>query len=344
MASPPALARARLIDVAREAGVDRTVVGRVLLGSGRNIRVSDQTAARVRAAAQRMNYRPNLSARQLKGVSSRLVGVLVTAGMNQASQGRLMATEREAHARGYRFTIGQVHPGGSDLAAYLDDFEARAIEAILYLDTSHAGIDPRLAAMPRVIYSVKPPSPPVRRPWFVELDRAAASRMAVEHLRQRGRRRVGLVMNRLTSHTAAERHRGYCEAAAAQGGDPRQTVWVARPDDQDPLAHLDGALDYLLDQRGCDGLVAGDDRWAVALVKAIRRRGLRVPQDVAVVGFNNHDIATAVEPELTTIDQQHDLFARAMIDLMERCIRGDKVPPAERGIMIPPRLVVRDST
>jgi len=333
--------RVRLADIAKAAGVTRPVAGKVLLGTGGNIRVSEAAAQRIREAAERLNYRPNSVARQLAGGRSNLLGILMSDRDNKATVQRLFATEREAHRRGYRCVIGQVHDVESTLAGYLEDFEDRGVDGVLHLDTAPDAVAKRLADVPRAVFAVKPSIPGAH---YVELDRAEASRMAVRHLQERGHRLCGLVISSIKGYTASERQRGFVEAHEAMGLSVTPPVWMPGPSATEHLEAATEALDVLVRQKGCTGIVAGNDRWAVALVKAALRSGLNVPRDVAVVGFNNLDIATVVEPQLTTIDQQHDVFAPAAMEMLIKLIEHGPLPLEQRGVTIPPRLVVRASS
>lgn len=335
--------KVRLIDVAREAGVDRTVAGKVLLGSGGNTRVSEATAERIRKVAQRLRYQPNQIARQLKGAPSRLIGVLVSGSMNQPSQQRLIAAEREAYRRGYRLTIGQIH--GEDAQEHLSDFDARGAQALLFLDSVPEAAAPALARHPRVLYSIHPPAPiPDSAPCF-ELDRYAASAMTVEHLAARGRQRIGLIMSRLSSYTANQRYTGHLDTLRRLGLPCKnELIWTPARSSPKPLEQIDLAIEELVGRQGCDALACGSDDWAVAAVKAVRRAGRSVPKDVAVAGFNNLDVATAIEPELTTIDHRHEELARIMIDRAVQWIETGELPESQRHLKLPPTLVVRQST
>jgi DNA-binding LacI/PurR family transcriptional regulator len=84
--------------------------------------------------------------------------------------------------------------------------------------------------------------------------------------------------------------------------------------------------------------------WAASLIKALRVRGIRVPDDVAVVGYLNHYLADWTDPTLTTIDVQHETATNAMVAMLERMIESGPLPKKERVLSIQPKLIVRDST
>ncbi len=274
-------------------------------------------------------------ARQLKGISSHLLGAMVTPRMNYACYERLLAVERAALERGYRVMVGQATSDQTSVIAYLADLQGRGVEAILCLDTMPPEIEPLLAATPNIFYTLAPEH---RKTFCVGLDRVASSVLAVEHLVERGRRRVGLVMANLLSRTARDRHRGYLKAVASLlGYDDDRYVFIA-PSNLTLEQAADAAIETLVIQGRCDGLTAGNDLWAAVLIKALRKRGLSVPSDVSVVGHDNSDVAIACDPELTTIDHRHDELAAKLINM------ALDPPKHPCRVMVTPALVVREST
>jgi DNA-binding LacI/PurR family transcriptional regulator len=336
--------RVRLVDIANEVGVSRAVVGRVLLGSGANIRVSPDKARQIRQIAKRLKYRPNQIARQLGGKSSQLLGVLIGKGLSQGRMHRLLAVESEARRRGYRIMIGQVSPAAVDVEQYLEEFDAHNVEGVLYLDT-RMDVSEQLSAYPMAVSSLRLPGHEIA---YVELDRTAAGRMAVEHLLSRGRKRIGmLAMMAKHEMSRAETNKevGYLAALAEHGHDYGPQLIYRLDADPQCVEQLLPAVEQMVVKDGCDAIIAVRDIVAVYMLKALRRRGIRVPEDVALMGFDNLDLSLAVDPELTSIDHRHEDCACAMLDLLVRMIEDENLPNAdEMGIMIPPLLVVRQST
>ncbi len=106
---------------------------------------------------------------------------------------------------------------------------------------------------------------------------------------------------------------------------------------------IDAAIDRLVDDGKADAIVAHDDFWAAALMKRLRARGIRVPADVAVIGYLNHYVADWTDPALTTLDLQHALAARQMVEMMAKMITCGALPEDERVAKILPKLIVRES-
>jgi len=142
------------------------------------------------------------------------------------------------------------------------------------------------------------------------------------------------------------RRAGYAAELAARGHRVEESlIWSAEAAGglPDP-ATLDRAIDELIGSQQSDAIIAADDVWAVRLIQRLKARGYRVPDDVAVVGYDNLDLATVIEPALTTVDQQHVLYAEAAIDLLVKVTNDEPVAPVDRVRTIRPQLIVREST
>lgn len=200
--------------------------------------------------------------------------------------------------------------------------------------------------------------PEIEGAWFVATDRRACGRIAVEHLVATGRRRIGLALMTLSRPNHRERLVGHTEALAAAGltgaappvfdasqfgdafplHDPATQRWNY------PVAIVDHCIDALIRRGGADAIVAHDDFFAAVLIKRLRARGIRVPDDVAVVGYLNHYLADWIDPALTTIDLEQTAAAKAMVAMAERMVEPvEDAGPGPQAVWIQPRLIVRES-
>ncbi len=144
----------------------------------------------------------------------------------------------------------------------------------------------------------------------------------------------------------AVRRDAYLEAIGTNGqpADP-SLIWTAQTEMVTPTTEVTAdAIDNLVDKQHVDAIVAPNDVWAARLIQGLKARGHRVPEDVAVTGYDNLDLATAIDPPLTTIDQQHDRYAAAALDMLIAIASGvPQLPPEARTVVVPPKLVVRGS-
>jgi DNA-binding LacI/PurR family transcriptional regulator len=338
----PAARAVRLIDVARAAGVSRVAAAHVLNGAGTgSVRVSPATRERIEGIARGLNYRPNRAAQQLRGVPSGLIGVIFDSQWPTNFQ-RLSMLEQAGIARGLRFMVGQVHGDPRLVERYLDDFESRGVQGILCVVDLHRRyydeMRPLFAPRRDVVFHGRAL---VEGASCVRVDTEDGIRQSVAHLLDRGRQRIGLLLSNSSDQFMQFRRDGYEAEFAARGLliDPA-LAWCAESESGTPeQALLDQAIDGLVRDAGADAVIAADDVWAVRLIQRLKARGYCVPDDVAVVGYDNLDLATVIEPALTTIDQQHETYARLAIDLLAGLHQA-----APTMATVKPKLIVREST
>ena len=361
-ATPTALPRARqksvrLVDIAKEAGVSVSVVGSVLNGGKGNSRVAEATAEKIVAIAKELNYRPSPTAQQLRGKRSRVFGLLVASAGDPLTSYLVEHLDEEAVKLGCQTLIGNTAIAPDRFESCVDELLNRGVDGIFC--AVHAIFpgdrEKLLARCPKTIFYRDPGLP---NATFVEVDQYAAGYAAAKHLLDAGRRRLGFAILDPSLPELAERVRGARDAVAAAGldadlldvytGDPG-AAQPQRPDDrmmlwQTPDDVLDAVLDQLVARHGVDGIIAHNDFIASALLKRLRRRGVNVPADVAVIGYLNHYLCEYVDPPLTSVDLRHHAAATAMVAALQEMIEEPSAVSAERrAILIPPEIVVRES-
>jgi DNA-binding LacI/PurR family transcriptional regulator len=340
--------RVTLADVAAEAGVSRTAVAKVLLGTGGDhVRVAEDTAAKVKVAATRLNYHPNRAAQQLRGAQSRILGVLMHTMNAPVMQNRLAALENVAAAHGYRLLVAQTRHDTAALPEFVSDLQGYGIDGLLCLFDLTTGarkdIKPVFRGLKNVIFHG---SPLFDGAYCVRVDTVQAVRKIMAHLLETGRKRIGMELWNLDDKLMQLREEGY-RAALAEAGRAvdDDLIWIAQSDHPNPSENVvNQAIDFFIDQQKVDAIVASNDLWAVRFVQKLKARGLRVPEDVAVVGYDNLELATVIDPPLTTIDQRHKEYAETAIQLMIDLIADKSIPKSDRTRVIEPDLVVRGSS
>jgi DNA-binding LacI/PurR family transcriptional regulator len=193
---------------------------------------------------------------------------------------------------------------------------------------------------------------------FISIDQVAAGRIAVQHLVGQGRRRIGFAIADPGNHMLAGRLAGYRAELHAHGLGGNDALVFAgvcgssgplHPEERVVLWHtpvetLDRLIDQLVVKERADAIVAHDDFLAASLLRRLRARGVRVPRQVAVVGYLNHYLCDHVDPPLTSVDLQHHVAARIMVATLEDMILS---PPGQtkvpRPLVVEPMLVVRES-
>jgi len=344
--------------VAARLGLSTATVSLVLSGRSERYGISKSTVDRVKAEVERMDYRPNVAARQLLGKRSGAVGVLINTKA-MADPRLIQKMEMLAAERDIRFIVGHAVSTSERVKDYLDDFCARGVDGLIAIFHNHPDyretVARELSRFEHVVYYERPSGASVDSTVFdacyVQPDFCEAGRLAVQHLIERGHRRVALVLDTMVFPYGEAWRRGY-ENALLAAGQPVEDrlMWVM---DQrlsvpwtDPFTAERAlrAVDEMVIEGGADGVVTCRDSHASRIMAALRQRGRRVPDDVAVVGCGDLEIGTMIEPQLTTVDLGVDELAGATVGLLFELIDRGSVPEERRAVVVRPELIVRSST
>ena len=326
-------------DVAARAGVSRTTVSFVL-NDRPGASISEPTRQRVLAAAAELGYEPHHSARGLAAGRTHTLGLVLRQSTEQVAEDALLAETLRGlstAARAERYRV-LVEPYGPSNESYGDLVGSRRTDGLVV--SGPRTDDEELLSL------ADAGAPVVIQGWLpksglpsVDVDNVAAARYAVEHLIGLGHRAIGLITNAPLAYTAAAaRLAGYRDALAGAGIEP-DPGWVA-----------EAAFDAASGRRAMSTLLARDELTAVFVasdvvafgaIAAIREAGLRVPDDVSVVGFDDIPLAAFFDPPLTTIRlPAYELGRAAGAALLDR-IHGREV---NARTVLPTELVIRSST
>jgi DNA-binding LacI/PurR family transcriptional regulator len=325
MAQISAPTRVTSVDVARRAGVSQSTVSLVLSGKGRG-RISARTEEMVRAAAAELGYRPNVAARTLRTGVARTVGLVVPDITNPFFGPMLRGAQATAMRAGYTVMLVDI---GRDRM-----WEAQSIEALLAgpadgLLLFGASLPPG-AAQPAIAIEMRSRELPV-----VALDVESGVDQAMTHLLELGHRRIGHLASGFDAATFDMRAQRLGERLAEAGLEPAPTVrapftFAAARDAAGPLF-----------EAGVTAVFCDDDVLAGGLYLAARERGVRVPEDLSVVGFDDLAFAMVLDPPLTTVAADAEELGATAFHALASLLAGDS-PPAEQ--LLPVRLTVRGST
>ncbi|MFD1929861.1 MULTISPECIES: LacI family DNA-binding transcriptional regulator [Nonomuraea] len=315
MASPP---RPRIRDVAEVAGVSATTVSHVLNGKGR---VDEATRARVIAAAERLGYRPNSTAKRLRSGRADTIGLLLPFGAAAEHAQHILAVE-------FYLTLAMsvVEAAFDHDQALLqlpplrapEDLRRFVVDGAIVVDPLPA--DPRL----RLFDQLGLPTVTVGRdaarpadPWWVATDSTAGTRAVLDHLAAAGARRIALLTVDIEWSWFVEGRRAYTAWTHDHGIEP--ITILTRPDrlDSSAVEAATAALDLEPDA------VYAPPQWlATGLLKAAKERGVRVPDDLLVSVGVDSQLARTGEPPLTALDLAPVRTAREAVDLLVQRIEG----------------------
>ncbi|WP_369055178.1 LacI family DNA-binding transcriptional regulator [Kineococcus terrestris] len=329
-------------DVAALAGVSPRTVSNVVSGA---VPVAPATRARVEEALRALRYRPNAAARSLRRGRSGLVA-LVVPEVDSPYFGEIAALlSAAAEERGWTLLIEQTSGDRERERHLLDGVRAQLVDGVVFSPWSLRGEDlaHRRDTAPLVLLGERVADGVADH---VVVDNVAAAAGATAHLLALGRRRVAAVgaRSRVGEDTARLRLDGYRSALAAAGvdHDPRLELPV------DALHRADGAAAarrLLAGGPPVDALFCFTDQLALGALRVLHEHGLRVPEDVAVVGFDDVEDGRYATPSLTTVaPDKRALVREAVRCLAERIDVRDGEDPGPRSVVVGHRLVVRETT
>jgi LacI family transcriptional regulator len=335
-----ATAPATLRDVAADAGVHPATASRALNPTTRPL-VNEDTAERVLAAAQRLGYRPNPIARGLKTNRSYTIGVVVPDLRNPLFPPIARGIEERLEGSGYTSVLANTDNMDERERLSFEALRARQVDGIITATAHRQHPQLReLAATGIPVVQVNRRMDDDDLPSVVADDRAGVA-MAIDHLAGLGHRSIAHVGGPLEVSTGVARYHAFLRAM----GDRDLPVDDRLVPTAQTYSEKEGArLTRALLEQGPEftAILAGNDLMALGCMDALRDAGLRCPEDVSVVGFNDMDWSDRFTPPLTTIRvPHHDLGALAADLLLERLAD----PEAEaRHVVLPVELVVRGST
>lgn len=332
-----------LEDIAAKAGVSRSTVSRVINGEPY---VSEKTRNRVLAVIEQEGFSPNPGARMMVTQRTNVIGLVIphlpsTVFADDALfyPQLLQGVTEAANERDYAVLLWSGLPNESEEDMCKRVSRNRLMDGIVVASVFHN------APLIKQLHKQKTPFVQIERSFefpdttsYVSLDNVKAAELAVAHLLENGRRRIGIITGTFEVPDMFDRYQGYCNALRAY------SIPV------DPALMVEGnytrrsgyiATKQLLNQN-VDAIFASTDLMAIGTLQAIEEAGLRCPDDVAVVGFDDIPPASHTTPALSTVRQNvRQRGARAaglLIDLISGVLEG----PAQ--ILIPTQLVIRDTS
>ena len=315
--------------VAARAGVSKSLVSLVLQGSPR---VSEERRRAVLRAVEELGYRPDPAARSLAERRSRTVGVVLHDLRNPWFVDVLDGLRPVLRESGLRPVLGDARTE-PELLRTLADLRVDGLLLVGSVPDPGGDGAELVSRVPAVVVGAREPAP-VGVDVVADDDEAGA-RLAVRHLLDLGHRRLGHVAG---TGEVGRLRRAACEAEAAAGGATCEVV----QGDMDEESGYRAALRLLGGPRPPSAVVAANDAAAVGVLSAAAEAGLRVPQDLSVVGYDNSALARLRPLSLTSVDGvAEEVGRRAAARLLERLAGGTG---AGRTELVAPRLVVRGST
>ncbi len=331
-------ARTRLTDLAEQAGVSTATVSRVLNGK---TGVSGETRQAVLAALDLLGYeRPE----KLRSSSAGLIGLIVPELTNPVFPAFAQSIETRLSEHGYTPLLCTQSPGGTTEDEYIEMLLDHAVAGIIFVSGLHADT---LASKDRY-HRLRDRSVPlvmvngytegIDAP-FISNDDTHSMELSVRHLVSLGHRKIGLAIGQDRFVPVRRKRDGFAASLERHLGVTDATPHVATS-----LFSVEGgqaAAGELIDA-GHTGIICGSDLMALGATRAARARGLHVPGDVSIIGYDDSPLIAFTDPPLTTVRQPVSAMGGAAVTALLSQLGGDPIPRSE--ILFHPELVVREST
>ncbi|QUC58826.1 LacI family DNA-binding transcriptional regulator [Streptomyces sp. A2-16] len=323
--------RVTLRDVAQAAGVSHQTVSRAINGKGE---IDPATQQRVLDVARQLRYRPSRFGRGLVRPDVVSVGLIVPDVVNPFFPEFVAGVIAAADERDWQVLVASTENDRSRELALVRSL-GRQVDALVgYISHADAQLEPYVGTVPLVLVDRELDS---TNHALVHIDTAAGIRAGMQHLVERGHRRIGMIdceclsapmVRRRTFLEVAGEHAlpvdedwiVMAEQSPAGGGDAFEALYAARPD--------------------LTAVVAFNDLVAIGALRAARRLGVRVPDDCALVGYDGLSVVDLVDPPLTTLHLDKRRLGELAIHQVGRLLAGEQPPP----IVLTPNLTVRGTT
>ncbi len=327
--------RATIVDVARRAQVSTTTVSRVL---SQTAQVSQATVARVLTAVDELSYRPHLAARSLASRHTRTLGLVLPRISSDFIAPLLSGIESTARGEGYTLLVSAIDPRQRPaLPVPLGEHNSDGL-----LVFTHSLADAELSRLSQLKFPLvllhRSPPPGAHIP-SVTFENKAGARQVMQHLLQVHHcRRVAFLRGEAGAEDSYWREVGYRQTLAAHGIAPETALVGEGGFDRETAFRQ--VQQWLRTGETFDAIFAGDDASALGAVLALQQAGRRVPEDVAVVGFDDVPLSRYLAPSLTTVRVPIEAAGSQAVRLLIRLINNQSVEPL---VLLPSELVIRRS-
>lgn len=322
-------------DVAARAGVSHQTVSRVING---NERVSPETRQKVEVAIAQLGYRPNAIAREMALGRPHTFACLSPNLTDYTLASIIEGAANEAYRHGY-YLMSASAPDETTFADLIDQLVAtRRTSGLMvinpYSDERHKYVP---AKVPTVFIGARPRVGAINS---VALDDENAGRAATQHLLMLGHRRIAHLTGPLTEDCSQDRRQGYQSALEEAGIQPDPSLILEG--DWSATSGYTAVHEWLKVGVSFSALFAQNDRMAVGAIRALQEAGLRVPEDVSVIGFDDMPLASYFSPPLTTMRQNMLAIGSEAARLLIAALAG--TGGSNTHVRIPAELIVRGST
>ena len=331
-----------IYDIAAEAGVSASTVSRVLNGSAS---VRREKKERIQEIIEKYNFKPNALAKGLSDTATKTIGIIAADIRNPFYASLFVSCELAAEKAGYSVVLANSLGVKEREVMQLDYLMQQRVDAIIQIggrvddlitDDTYAEKLRDICKTTPVVVTGKIDKAPV---YSVAIDQTKAMDIVMDHLIDLGHEKIAMVGGLMRVVSTYNKYNSYVDNLKKHGIDVNGEYVVNG--NYDPESGYEGTNTVLAHENRPTAIVAINDFAASGALRSIREHGLRVPEDISVVSFDNTYTADILSPKLTSIDYDYECFGKMLVDTAIAVVSGKKVDDKQ---MVTPRLVLREST
>ena len=332
-----------LKDVAKKAGVSITTASRVLNDKPSQILISEETKKKVLEVAKELDYYPNIFARSLRTKKTGIVGVIVSDITDPYFGGIINGAEKILNENDYYFLLSSAQNSPQREELYLTKLRKSRVDGLLILGGTQRFTNDEVkqlvrSGIPIVVVGRKCPHPNVSS---VIVDNFTGGFVATEHLIKLGHQDIVHITTHQPRVDGEERLNGY--ESALEKYRSKEKCWIEKGDITAESGYK-VMTNILKKGKRPTAIFAFNDISALGVMRAIRSQGLRIPEDFAVVGFDDIPIAAHFDPPLTTVKQPQEEMGRKGAELLLRAIGESKKGTERENLVLEAKLITRKSS
>jgi LacI family transcriptional regulator len=326
-------------DIARLANVSHTTVSRALNNKSR---IRPETKEKILSIARQLNYRPNFIARSLVMKRTKTIGLVITTIANPFYTELSQGIETTARQLGYNIIFCSTNYDLETEKQYIEMLRSKGVDGIIFT-SAHIG-DPNIVELaeegfPIILVNRRTYHPRVKeRVDYVGVDNHLGGYMAVEHLIRLGHQRIGVVGGSSESSVGLERLEGGKKALEAYGIEQREDYFLGGNFLRE--SGYQGGKRFLQMAEPPSAIFATNDYMAIGVYQALVEEGVKVPEEIALIGFNDIELSGMKGIDLSTIGQKKFEMGTIAVELLVKRIEGSESGPPKE-ILLKPELVIR---
>lgn len=334
------MSKVTIYDIAKAANVSTATVSLSLSG---NNRIRPETRQRIVEIANQLGYSPNYIAQSLSTKATHTLGLIIPNIDNPVYSQMVSGVELYANKKGYNLILGLSNSNLKKELFYFDMLQRERVDGLIlfptFMDALEDKLNKREDVKSKVVLCGSSGISSITDISYAKCNNRAGALLAVSHLIETGRRRIGCIFPSSTAQQYYSRKLGYQDALKQHNiAYDEHLIKVCSANDES-IVH---ATKELIEEQHPDAVFCLYDYCAFSVMHALQSMGLRIPQDISVIGYDNIPMSNFFSTALSTIDTHGTEVGRLATELLIEKITNPDTPP--RQITIKPELVIRDST